>query len=78
MSGEYPNIVNVSEDSTIVNINHQDTTVTVEELRNIVTVDDQYPNDVYVSINGSPTRTYQTGILYSSGAPWTVVIEVGG
>lgn len=76
MTVPYANNVNVSADSTIVQVNHQLTTVTVEELRNVVTVDETAPNDVYVSVNGSPTRNQRTAILYSTGAPWTVEFEV--
>ena len=77
MSGLIPNVVTVSEDKTIVQVHHQLTTVNVEELQNVVTVDEQAPNDVFVSVNGSPTRSKQTALLYSSGAPWTVEIIVG-
>jgi hypothetical protein len=54
--------------------------VKVEELKNAVIVDQIDPNKVTVSINGSPTRVSATTWLYSSGAPWTVTIdiEVGG
>lgn len=77
MSGTQ-NIVTVTEDSTIVQVFHQGTTVSVEELQNTVVVDEESPNDVFVSINGSPTRREVTSILYSSGAPWTVEVIVGG
>lgn len=64
MSQNQPNIVQVTQETT---------EVTVEELRNVVTVDADSPNDVYVSIVGSPRRTT---LLYGSGAPWTVIVEV--
>lgn len=76
MTVPYANNVSVSADNTIVQVNHQLTTVSVEELRNVVTVDEEAPNDVYVSVNGSPTRNQQTAILYSTGAPWTIEIDV--
>lgn len=51
--------------------------VNVEELRNSVIVDQSSPNQVTVSINGSPTRTNLTSLLHGTGAPWTIVIDVG-
>jgi hypothetical protein len=52
------------------------TRVTVEELRNTVIVDQEAPNNVYVSI--AARGTTKTALLYSDGPPWTVVIDVGG
>ena len=49
--------------------------VKVEELRNVVTVDQVDPNKITVSVNGSPTRVASTSLLYSSGPPWTAVID---
>jgi hypothetical protein len=49
--------------------------VKVEELRNVVTVDQVDPNRITVSVNGSPTRVASTSLLYSSGPPWTTVID---
>lgn len=51
--------------------------VVVEELRNTVTVDEEAPNQVTVSINGSPLRATSTTLLHGVGAPWTIEIEVG-
>lgn len=76
MSGQQNNVT-VTEESTIVQVFHQNTTVNVEELQNTVVVDEASPNEVFVSINGSPTRREATSILYSTGAPWTIEIEVG-
>jgi hypothetical protein len=76
MTVPHPNNVTVSSDNTIIQVTDQMTTVSVEELKNVVTVDEESPNDVYVSVNGSPTRNRYTSILYSSGAPWTVEIDV--
>lgn len=65
MTAATPNIIQVTQETT---------EVTVEEMRNVVTVDADNPNDVYVSITGTPKRTT---LLYGEGAPWTVVVEVG-
>jgi len=51
--------------------------VKVEELRNTVTVDQSAPTEVTVSINGSPNRTNATTFLHGTGAPWTIIIDVG-
>lgn len=53
-------------------------TVTVEELRNVVYVDEQAPNNVTVSITGGAGGGTGAGWSYGSGAPWTIVIDVGG
>lgn len=50
--------------------------VQVEELKNIVQIDEINPNKVYVSVSGSPTRVQATSWLYSTGAPWTIEIDV--
>lgn len=50
--------------------------VKIEELKNVVVIDEQNPNKVTVSINGSPTRVQATSWLYNSGAPWTIEIDV--
>ena len=47
--------------------------VNVEEISNVVIVDAEHPNEVTVSITGSPKRTT---LLYGEGAPWTVVVDV--
>jgi hypothetical protein len=59
--------------SNIVQVTQETTEVVVEESRNVVTVDADNPNDVYVSITGSPKRTT---LLYGEGAPWTLVVDV--
>ena len=51
--------------------------VKVEELKNSIIIDQIDPNKVTVSINGSPTRIASTAWLYSTGAPWTIDIDVG-
>jgi hypothetical protein len=43
--------------------------VIVEELRNAVYVDEQQPNFITVSVNGSPLRAMSTKIVYGVGAP---------
>lgn len=47
--------------------------VNVEEIRNVVLVEAEQPNEVTVSVTGSPKRTT---LLYGAGAPWTIVLEV--
>lgn len=47
--------------------------VNVEEIRNVVLVEAEQPNEVTVSVTGSPKRTT---LLYGEGAPWTIVLEV--
>ena len=51
------------------------TRVTVEELRNVVVVDQEAPNNVYISVAAFAKN--QTAFLYSDGPPWSVVVDVG-
>lgn len=62
--GGNPNIVLV--DQLVPNV------VNVEELKNIVTVSEDAPNEVYVTMAGSPSRVQRTQWLSDEGDPTTV------
>jgi hypothetical protein len=51
--------------------------VIVEELRNTVFVDEQQPNNVTVSINGSPLRATSTRFVSDTGAPSNGIGAIG-
>lgn len=47
----------------------------VEDQRNIVTVTEESPNTVIVTVPGI-TSNIGAGVVYGSGAPWEIVVEI--
>lgn len=69
MTAQQPNRVYITEEST---------EITVEELRNEVVVDEESPNNIYVTVRRGDGGLGQSGWSYGVGAPWTITVEVGG
>jgi hypothetical protein len=48
----------------------------VEDQRNIVTINEETPNTVIVTVPGINASIYSASIVYGSGAPWTIEVEI--
>ena len=48
----------------------------VEDQRNIVTINEEVPNTVIVTVPGINASIGGAAVIYGSGAPWTIEIEL--
>ncbi len=47
----------------------------IEDQRNIVTISEEVPNTVIVTVPGI-TSNIGAGVVYGSGVPWEIVVEI--
>lgn len=59
-----------------VQIGNADFNAVFEDQRNIVVIDEQSPNTVIVTVPGITSNLNQAKVVYGSGAPWEIEVEI--